>query len=163
MITTNNGSGSILYSFQANEIQVTDNTDLTKKGQFDISQVPTNSTVVLAFPSTSTTLVGVDTNQTLTNKTISGSNNTLSNISISAFLGALGFGTGELLNSNFTINNSNVKSTSTIIACYQNITNAIDIETVGPLFISNIVPNTSFTVSSSHTLDQNAFFWIAIW
>jgi len=58
--------------------------DTSRQVQWDVSNVPASSTVSLATPGISTTLVGRSTTDTLTNKTISGASNTLSNIPTSA-------------------------------------------------------------------------------
>ena len=68
----------ILKSFNVHN--PANNTDNTKKMQFNLSGLSTASTVSLAIPNYSTTLVGIDSTQTLTNKTINASNNTITNI-----------------------------------------------------------------------------------
>lgn len=61
-----------------------DDGDTTKQLQFELSGISTATTRTLTVPNASTTLVGTDTAQTLSNKTISGSANTLSNIALSS-------------------------------------------------------------------------------
>lgn len=51
-------------------LTVQDNADHTKQLKFEVSPVPTATTVTLSVPSASTTLVGIDSVQSLTNKTI---------------------------------------------------------------------------------------------
>jgi hypothetical protein len=67
-----------------------DDLDTTKKLQFQLSSITTGTSRVLTIPDANTTLVGTDNVQTLTNKSISAANNTISNItniSISAVAG----------------------------------------------------------------------------
>jgi hypothetical protein len=49
---------------------IKDDTDQTKQARFDVSTVSTGTTRTLGLPNASTTLVGADTTQTLTNKTV---------------------------------------------------------------------------------------------
>lgn len=57
-----------------------DNGDSTKQVQQQLSGISTATTRTWTYPDVSSTYVGTDASQTLTNKTISGSSNTLSNI-----------------------------------------------------------------------------------
>lgn len=59
-----------------------DNTDATKQVRFEVSQVTTGTTRVYTMPNADTALVGADLTQTLTNKTISGASNTLTNVGL---------------------------------------------------------------------------------
>jgi hypothetical protein len=52
-----------------------DETDTTKKVQFQLSGLTTGTTRILTVPNASTTIVGTDTAQTLTNKTITDTTN----------------------------------------------------------------------------------------
>lgn len=74
-----------------------DNTDATKKMQFELSAISTGTTRTLSVPDVNTTIVGDNATQTLTNKTINGSNNTLSNI-----------GNSSLSNSTVTVNGTSI-------------------------------------------------------
>jgi hypothetical protein len=55
-----------------NGFTLQDDSDATKQVQFQLSGVTTGTTRTLTIPDASTTLVGTDATQTLTNKTISG-------------------------------------------------------------------------------------------
>lgn len=61
--------------------------DPTRQLRFSAAGVSANTTRTLTAPNASTTLVGTDTTQTLTGKTISGTDNTLSDVPQSAVTG----------------------------------------------------------------------------
>jgi len=69
-------------TFADNTFTIQDNTDNTKQLQFNLDAITTGQTRTLTVPNASTTLVGTDTSQTLTNKGIDGGDNTLTNIAI---------------------------------------------------------------------------------
>lgn len=61
---------------------IQDDGDTTKQAKFQASGISTGTTRTFVFPDATTTLVGTDATQTLTNKTISGSTNTITNVSL---------------------------------------------------------------------------------
>jgi hypothetical protein len=63
---------------------IRDDTDQTKQVRFDVSGVTTGTTRTLTVPDANSNLVGTSATQTLTNKTISGSSNTISNVGVSS-------------------------------------------------------------------------------
>lgn len=78
-----------------NGVLFVDDADTTKKARFELSSITTGNTRVLTVPDASTTLVGTDTTQTLTNKSISGSSNTITNVSLTTGVtGTLPIGNG---------------------------------------------------------------------
>jgi hypothetical protein len=64
-------------------LTVQDEGDATKQFKFQASGISAGTTRTYTVPNASTTLVGTDANQTLTNKTIVGGNNTISDIDLS--------------------------------------------------------------------------------
>ena len=72
-----------MSTYQVDNIRLTDfidNSDSTKKLHLSLSNLPSDTTLILSVPNTSTTILGTDTIQTLTNKTIDATTNTISNI-----------------------------------------------------------------------------------
>lgn len=132
MITTTSGN-TIKYSFQSpNGIILVDPNDNTKTLSFDLSQLAPNSTVVMNAPSSSGSLPSISS------------------------------GFASLSNSTVTVLNSGVKSTSIIVATYQNTTNTFDVENSGTLFVENIVPNVSFDIKSTKQTDNNLVSYIVV-
>jgi hypothetical protein len=84
--TLTNKTFTDLYTF------FQDNIDNTKKMQFQLSNISSNTTRTFNFPNTDTTLVGINSSQTLTNKTINGSSNAItidaSNVTTGLFANA---------------------------------------------------------------------------
>jgi hypothetical protein len=68
LVTDNN---TIINFRDTNTFFAVDNADATKKFRFEGSGIATNTTRVLTVPNATTTLVGTDATQTLTNKTFS--------------------------------------------------------------------------------------------
>lgn len=72
--------------FQDDGLTIVDNADNTKKIAFDASGITTATTRTLTVPDANITLVGAASTQTLTNKTISVDDNTVSGIAASSFV-----------------------------------------------------------------------------
>jgi hypothetical protein len=78
---------------------IQDDGDTTKQAKIQASGITSGQTRTYTLPDASTTLDGIDTTATLTNKTMSGSSNTFTNIpaatAISGLLGITNGGTGQ--------------------------------------------------------------------
>lgn len=72
------------YTARRDRFTMQDDADATKQMVFSLSGITTGNTRTMTIPNASVTLVGEAFAQTLTNKTISGANNTLSNIAESS-------------------------------------------------------------------------------
>lgn len=68
---------SNIATFLSNAFTLQDSTTISKQAIFDLSAISSSTTRSYAFPNATTTLVGTDTTQTLSNKTL-GSSNTFS-------------------------------------------------------------------------------------
>ncbi len=67
-----------------NDFRIRDNGDSSKQIAFEASGITTETTRTLTVPDASTTIVGTDATQTLTNKTIDDDNNVISNLVVTA-------------------------------------------------------------------------------
>jgi hypothetical protein len=127
-----NGSAPVTIAIDSTVATLTGSQTLTNKTLTTpvISSISNTGTVTL--PTATTTLVGRDTSDTLTNKSISGSTNTLSNIA-----------NGSLTNSSVTVNGSSISlgGSATVTS---NTTNALTIGTG--------LTGTSFNGSSAVTV-----------
>ncbi|MCK1501508.1 hypothetical protein [Bradyrhizobium sp. 188] len=63
-----------------------DDGDATKQAKFQLAGIASGQTRAFALPDANTTLVGTDVAQTLSNKSIDGANNTLTNIAIASLV-----------------------------------------------------------------------------
>jgi len=69
-----------------------DNSDNSKKMQFELSGITSGQTRILTVPNESTTLIGTATTQTITNKTINANNNSITNLSNSSIKSSAAIG-----------------------------------------------------------------------
>jgi hypothetical protein len=98
-------------TFTDNTTYFQDNIDNSKKLQFQLSDISTFTTRILSIPDDDTTIVGTDTNQTLTNKTIDAYLNTIinidnSNIRLGANIDATKIADGSVTDAKFKYLNS---------------------------------------------------------
>jgi hypothetical protein len=70
---------------QDTQLLISDNSDTTKKVNFQVSGVTTGTTRTMTIPDENTTLVGTAATQTITNKSINASNNTITNLTTTMF------------------------------------------------------------------------------
>ena len=71
-----------IHVIRDDRLTIQDNADTTKQFVFEASAITTATTRTLTVPNANTTIVGTDVAQTLTNKTINGTNNTITNVSL---------------------------------------------------------------------------------
>lgn len=71
LTTSNTQTGITNKSFSDSTFTIEDNSDSTKKVAFQVSGVSTSTTRTLTIPNASTTIVGTDATQTLSNKSFS--------------------------------------------------------------------------------------------
>jgi hypothetical protein len=119
---------------------IQDQTDSTKKVRFDLSNISTDTVRIFTIPNNNLTIVGEDTSQTLTSKTINANNNTLSNIGnthikAGAAIDASKIGDGSVSSTQFEYLNS------------------LSSQTVG-VSDSQVVTNKTFTDNSTYLQDN---------
>lgn len=83
-LTNKTLDNSTTATLKDNSFTLQDNGDSSKQLQFDLASITVSTTRTLTVPDANTTLVGTDATQTLTNKTISGSSNTITNVPTAA-------------------------------------------------------------------------------
>ena len=149
-----------------------DSTDNTKKMNFILTPLTTATTVALTIPALSTTLVGIDSVQTLTNKIIISSNyfadQTDNTKKMNFVLSSLVTGTNISLtiptssttlvgiDSNQILTNKTLNSTTNIITCdnLRSATTIVDIHsTIAPILNQALIA-TSSTAASWQTIDH---------
>ena len=96
-----------------------DSTDNTKKMNFVLTPITTATTIALTVPSSSTTLVGIDSNQTLTNKTLNSTTNIITCDNLRSSTGVIGINTATAPTANQAL-----VATSNTAASWQTINHA---------------------------------------
>ena len=157
-ITSSISGDAVTFDIDNTVVTTTGSQTLTNKTLTTPVISSISNTGTLTLPTSTDTLVGRDTTDTLTNKTISGSSNTLSNI-----------GNSSLTNSSITINGSEVSlGGSTTISTASTLTIADDTSTnasidlnsetltvAGGTGITTSVSGNTLTITGSAT--QNTF------
>jgi len=87
-----------------------DNSDNSKKMQFELSGITSGQTRILTVPNESTTLIGTATTQTITNKTINANNNSITNLSNSSIKSSAAIDTTKLADG--SVSNSSFQNLS---------------------------------------------------
>lgn len=90
-----------------------DDGDATKQMQFQLSGIATSTTRTITIPDASTTMVGTDATQTLTNKTIAAGSNTISGLTNSNLSGTAGI---TVANMSYAANSIAANSTGSTAA-----------------------------------------------
>lgn len=152
------GTAPVTITFDSSDatFKITDSVDNTKEFKIDVAGNTGTSTtlltsqtgnITLTLPNANDTLIGLATSDILTNKTISGTTNTLSNI-----------GNASLTNSSITVNGSSISlgGSATITA---NTTNALTIGTGlsgtsfnGGAAVTIAIDSTVVTLTGTQTL-----------
>lgn len=81
-LSASNIDNSNTAALKDNSFTLQDDGDTTKQLVFQLSGITTSTTRTLTAPDANTTIVGTDATQTLSNKTISGASNTITNVSL---------------------------------------------------------------------------------
>lgn len=139
----NNGGSGV---FPDDVFKLQDDGDTSKQLKFQLSGITASNTRTLTVPDASTTIVGTDTTQTLTNKTISGSDNTLSDISLSS-LDSAAYGTTPTAGTLAEWDSDNNLAANAFIPGFTSVTTAAGTTTL----TAASAMNTQFTGSTTQT------------
>lgn len=102
VVSINNIQTITNKTFTTNNTYFQDNSDNTKKVQFQLSSITTGNVRILTIPDANTTLIGTDTTQTLTNKIIDATSNTINNIGNSQIKSAAGIDVTKIADGSVT-------------------------------------------------------------
>jgi hypothetical protein len=134
LITTDGSAASWSELLKTGTIRFADSTDTTKRLAFDVSGVSTGTTRTVTIPNSSITMVGTDSTQTLTNKSLQDSTTFLidnADATKKAQFQLSGISTGTtrtltIADADFTLEASGLKPLSTVTASGSG---TIDVET----------------------------------
>ena len=151
IVGTNNEQTMANKTFISDSTLFEDETDSSKKFKFNASNVNISSTREMTIPDKNTTLVGIDTTQTLTNKIINGVNNTLTNISnssLSSGINSSKIGDGSVSNAEFQYINTLSSNVQTQINNHLSSTSTHGVS-------GNIVGTSDSQILTNKTLTDN--------
>ncbi len=145
-LTNKTLGNSNIVTVRDDRFTLQDNADTSKQAVFELSSITTATTRTLSIPNATTSLVGTDVAQTLTNKTVNLASNTLSGTT-AQFNAALSDGDFATLAGSETLTNKTINGSSNTIT---NVSLATGI--AGTLAVANGGTNASTAIEAARNL-----------